>query len=370
VKETVAVLTVLVVLTCLSPAKAQGPSQLRFRAGVGSAVISAPADNPPSSQPETAPHIVWQSGKLSVIADGAPLSVVLQEIARQTGVEVRGAGKLRGKISVSLSSMGLAEALAEILSGVDYAIAPRSNGEGGGYRVVIFGERAVGTSEATTVVSLARHNRGNARDSGSEDYSGAEAEPAADPELLDTEGASEPDSNEPPDFDKRMAALYASIRRGDQDALKEALLDADSNIQATAYEALAAMDKDAALSGLLAALKSDQAAIRLEALQLLNQSQADERSVLPALREALQDGDQGLRACAVQALASRGGAEAIHYLREAFHDPDPSFRLTVVSSLGDKDDGVPLLQDALWDPDPTVSNSAAQLLDQIDARER
>jgi len=60
-----------------------------------------------------------------------------------------------------------------------------------------------------------------------------------------------------------------------------ALLDADSTVQASAFQALAAQHKNAAIEAVLDAVRSDQPSTRLGALQLLDKSgYADEQTAL------------------------------------------------------------------------------------------
>ena len=98
---------------------------------------------------------------------------------------------------------------------------------------------------------------------------------------------------------------------------------------------LAAGDRQGAIVFLMEMTKSDDPARRLQALSLLHESgQADEATILSALRAALPD--ETTKSYAVQALAERGGPEAIAALRETFRDPDPYVRTLVIESMADQ----------------------------------
>jgi HEAT repeat protein len=73
---------------------------------------------------------------------------------------------------------------------------------------------------------------------------------------------------------------------------------------------------------------------------------------------ALSDSDMAVRGYAIQALARRGGPQAMSYLRDALRDPDPSVRLMVVEDVIGAPDGLPLLQEASSDSEESVRSSA------------
>jgi len=140
-------------------------------------------------------------------------------------------------------------------------------------------------------------------------------------------------------------------------------------VQPFAFQALAARDKTAQTEALLDAARSDQPSTRLRALQLLDQSgYPDNETALSVLADALtaglKDGDPMIRGYAIQALATRGGDEAMGYLHQALSNPNPSVRATVLSSVAGKDEMRPLVDEALSDPDQSVSRLAAFLLQQ------
>lgn len=86
----------------------------------------------------------WSGGRLSIRAEKAPLVQVLKEVARQTGIELRGLERLKEEnISVGIVDVGLAQGLEKLLGQVDYAIITGEPAEAGSrpLTVVIFGER-------------------------------------------------------------------------------------------------------------------------------------------------------------------------------------------------------------------------------------
>lgn len=90
---------------------------------------------------------------------------------------------------------------------------------------------------------------------------------------------------------------------------------------------------------------------------------ADEPLLRKTLEQALSDENADVRAQAVYGLAQRGGAEAPAFLRAALQDSDASVRLMAVDSAGNDSQSLGLLQEALADPDETVSALAAMKLE-------
>jgi hypothetical protein len=151
----------------------------------------------------------------------------------------------------------------------------------------------------------------------------------------------------------------------DEDELIKRIMSSDPTVQVAAFERLASLDSGRAIEAVEAAIKNGDAGARLQALQLLDQDpQADTDTVFSALRAALGDQDVNLKQFAIQALAGRGGSEAMDLLNQAFNTPDTNARLMVLQGVADKKEGQSLLERAASDPDQVVAISASALLDQ------
>jgi len=98
--------------------------------------------------------------------------------------------------------------------------------------------------------------------------------------------------------------------------------------------------------------------------------QADEKTVLSALKLALTGEDLTVKSYAINVLVNAGGRDTLEYLRQALYDSDPAIRLLVVEQLSWQDHTHPLLQEALTDDDEAVRFLATTVVEQPAWNER
>jgi hypothetical protein len=295
-----------------------------------------------------------------VSAERTPLAHILQEIARQTGMEIRGLEGLQEPVSVHFSGLSLNEGLQklQVNSFIVWETLPQR-----GTRPVltlVFRRRTPSPPESLPK-KVETQPRG---EPGNEDLQEARAEGGLTQQGQPT---GEPEYD---DLQWRLDALATFAKQGNEEALQEAILDPDQTIQAAALELLAKRDSQKAMVTLLDATKSAQPERRLQALHLLHQTdQVEEGTVRLAFVEALADDELNVKEHAIQALADRGGPDVIGYLRQAFHDPDPAVRMLVIESVSQREESRLLLEEALTDDDETVRSLAASGLAEL-AQER
>ena len=275
--------------------------------------------------------VEYKDRNLSVNAEQTPLAQILREVVCQTAVEVRGLEGLQDEVSVRFAGLPLREGLEKLLAPVNYLLLEEPSPQEGmrPTRVLVFGRRAASPPQAVPGEVI----------SGEED--------------------------QVEDLKERLKELDAFAQQGDVQALRKALSDPDDLIQMKALELLVERDDpQGAVALLLDMTKSDQPAMQFQALRLLHEAgQADEGTVVSALGEALAD--KAVRNYAIQALAERGGSDAMGYLRQAFRDPNPEVRKLVIESAAQQDQSRPLLQEAISDPDETVRSFATFWLKEI-----
>lgn len=270
--------------------------------------------------------VEWKEGRLSVMAEKTALSEILREVARQTGLEVRGLEGLQEEVSVRFVDLPFDEALRKLLDRVNSLIIGESSPQGKPRPVlgVVFERRTALSPEKL------------------------KEEPVA---LWEEQGA-------------RLAALTEILDKGGtqaEQALFSAALDPDPSIRELASETLAARNSEEDFQTILKAATAEDALTRLMALQVLSQH---ETFALPALAEALLDQDREVKGYAMQMLAQKRSPKALEALGQVLHDPNPAFRqyaLKFLRQLGDPT-SLSYIGLALHDEDEAVRGLAADLL--------
>jgi hypothetical protein len=285
---------------------------------------------PTSLLAESQLTVQWQEGRLSVVAENVPLSQILRKVTQQTGLQVQGREGLQEKVSVHFSDLSLSEGLQRLLAHVNYVIVEKQSSPVSHQPTLalVFGQRTTPDSQEEVkpveeLTALADGQEGN------------------------------------------LATLLAIIQQGRAEEVEKALHSAafapDANVQTLALETLAERDPQDAFRTMLMAVKAQDPATRLTALQVLSRY---DTVAFPALVEALSDEDTDVKGYAMQLLAQEKSPEALQALGQALRDPDPAFRqfaLEIFAQLGDLTSRSYITQ-ALNDEDETVKKVAADLL--------
>jgi hypothetical protein len=338
-----------------------------FALGSQVAVASArPVDEPkaqeqgPSAQTAALrPMIVLQGNRLSVRVQNVSWETVAKELERQTGILIRMDGHLAGTLTQDFQGLPLEQGLRRLFRQANllfFYAAAHGASEARLTRLWLFpkeggpGEaKQIRASSTGAAIAVGKREEVESMGETAEATSHEEGEPVA-----------EEDNQE-----ERLTRLQTFAQQGDVAALQQAVFDPDQTIQMAALEVLAEQDQQDAIALLLSATKSDQPERRFQALNLLYQTgQADERTILSALSEALADADTNVKGYAIQALAERGGPDALEPLRQVLHDPDPAIRMRVIEHVMPEEQGLALLQEALSDEDETLRSAAASKLEQ------
>lgn len=290
-------------------------------------------------------RVVFKEGWLDVAAEHAPLAQLMQEVARRTGVAIVGLDKLEGKISVRFSGLAVDEGLGRLLAEVSHVLVMEPTPQGSTrVRQVLILEMRKAPDPASPPLAVPLQSD------------------APGDELAEEKAKA---AKEVKHAAQRLEAIESAALAGDLDALRAALRDSDSVNRSRALDLLAEANPEEAAAQVLEMTKSDKPGIRLQALELLNDSEiADEETVVSSLGSALAAADETVKAYAVEALAERGGSEAIAYLKEAFHDSDPEIKRLIIGSAAPHDEQKVLLEEARYDEDDSVRSIAVGWLRQ------
>jgi hypothetical protein len=283
--------------------------------------------------------VKFANERLSVRAADAPLADVIAEVARLAGIEVGGGDKLRGPLSIDFSEMAPKDALAKILSGVNYVIQERPAPGGTSARQIVVSVHSMAGYALPTEV-----------------FSGPLDVPALDAlvakEAADVEQEKEVDTDDDPD---------ASFAEVSQDKLAAAKLASEGAFGPKAD--VTSIAKHAQN------FYNDE--IRLEAMKTLGTRPMP--SVLPHLIKALGDEAWEVRTAGVDILGRATDRESLQAVGQLLEKaPDPETRvdaLRVLARRGDPESAIHL-RAVLKDDDKLIRESAERMLAELDRRER
>ena len=289
--------------------------------------------------------VEWTRGRLSVTAEEVPLGDALREVARRTGLQVRGAEVLGDAVTVRFSGLPLSEGVRRLLARVDHVLVEEMPAHG----------------DARPLLALFIGRR---------PFAGA----IEGDEMATTEEDAPGER-----LDRFLAASDPAVRRwaverlgdvGDQWALPRvlaALRDQDAGVRESALGALGQYGPVAveSLTGLLERDTSPE--VRAAALGVLGRVGGP--VVAHWVRRMLDDPDPRIRLAAVEALGQAGGPGATEALRTAVADRDQGVRAAALGSLGfSGDDAQRSIEEGLLDGDEAIQAGAAALYETLSTR--
>ena len=247
---------------------------------------------------------------------------MLDQITKETGIRFRSTTPLGGSVSLSIEPLPVRRALERLL--------------GPGADFICRYSRATDSGAAPTLPQEVW-------------ILGGERFPRS--EALSNQGGYSAEESGSPAFDSAFD-------------VGEGLGDAGAMDMQTGTDSAA---ERAEIDALVELAEADDPALRIQALSALgDRGPADDDTVRSTLEAAFADRDAGVRGQALQALAVRGGGEAMAHLRQALRDSDPGVRIVAVERVEPRDEGIALLQEALADVDETVRSFAASRLKQAE----
>jgi hypothetical protein len=281
---------------------------------------------PSVASSQAAVEVEWRQAHLSVTAQKVPLSEILRAVVSKTGMQIVGLEELEEEVSVQLSNLTLREGLQKLLTHVNYLLVERAAPQEDARPIlaVILGGRVVSSSQK--VINFVLGDPGGAGPKG------------------------------------------LSLAEDTEQALRRALSNPDPASQAMALDLMVQRDGQDAIPQLVDATLSSAPEVRLRAVDLLANSQADEQTIVSVLGRAVGDEDIQIRRYAIRGLAQRGAPEGLGYLRGALGDPDPGvrqFTLDNIFQFVPHAQAIPLLQEAATtDKNEAIRATASSLLKQ------
>jgi HEAT repeat protein len=292
-------------------------------------VVASASSQRDAKMDQRAAKVEWRQGQLSLTAEKVPLSEVIKAVAAKAGIEVVELEEFRQEISVQFSDVPLHDGLQRLLADLDYVLIESASAQEQQppALTVILGGRVRSSSQKIIDCVLA--------------------------DAIDTS---------------------KGLTEDNETALRRALDDPDPNSQALALDLIAERDHENAVPVLVEGTQSSMPEVRLRAIELLVNSQADDQTILSALGQAVNDQQREIRSYAIRTLAQRGTPEGLSYLQAALADPDPGIRILTLDNIFrfvPPAQGIPLLQEAATiNSDEAVRSTAASLLAEAMARVR
>lgn len=291
----------------------------------GCGEAETPVEDPPKAMHASSGYLRVEITDeiVTIEAREASLKDLVEEIARQSGLQAVLHDPLEARVTLELRRLPLREALGSILRDRSFAlqhirsssIAGGKPGDAGTWRLWVFS---------------------------------SDVRPAV---RVDSPGAL--------DADVAIATLAF------------ALADDDAKVRLEAVAALADAGSDQAAAALATAALSDgDSSVREEAVHAMGEIGGD--IGIQVLERALMDSDADVREAAVEAFAAIGGNESALALADVLNSGDASLRAAAVDALGEigGEPAVGLLRHASADEHSIVREAAQELLAELSSKER
>ncbi len=259
----------------------------------------------------------FANDRLTVKVQAASLEVLIEEIARQSGIAVILPASLKDRVSVRFRELPLEEGLRRLLRHHSFVLE---------YAPLTGHARGSNLLRPSTLWVLPGGASAHAMQ-----RLPAEDSSADDARIDIGVWQAALNSDEPNDRLEAIVALEESEHPDAVPSLESALQDDHEDVQEAAIAALAEIGGDAAVHALAVALVDEIASIREQAVDALQQIGG--HAAVEVLALALQDEDVSVREEVVAALAAIGGETAIRLLEQALADDEASIREAATNRL-------------------------------------
>lgn len=262
-----------------------------------------------AEQDSSALFVEVNGGSATVIADGAPVREIVEEIAFQSGIIVYSRSPLGARVTYSLRQESIPGVLRRILKNRNFTLHYVSDAATGlpvfGSRLWIFADDAT----AETPVWSVWH-------------------PANDWTLRYAAGDSEKN---------RLRTMSNLATREDKSGIAEELFAAVNDpsiaVREEAIYGLSELRNSGSVNHLNNSLYDPERRVRVAAINALVEHGGENAAII--LSGLLHDQDQKIRSEVIHAMADIGGDVAHHYLRQALSDANDNNRETAAGYLAE-----------------------------------
>ncbi|HEX2341927.1 MAG TPA: HEAT repeat domain-containing protein [Vicinamibacterales bacterium] len=290
--------------------------------------------------------ITWREARVSVHADSAPLTELLREVARQTGVQIVGSERVEGTYSGDFVDRPLVEGLELLLEDVNYLMAVREPSDATTrptIRIWLHSRRSAGDALPTPLASPEASSEGN-----QDSPESAQVEDPPPSQAVDAEdggGHDEPESADPDEAHVQQLERAGFFDDATPSLLIDTARSKNAVLRAKALRVLTERDPSMAADVLAAAVSDTDATVSSAAAELLGQ--VDGLEVRERLGSLLQNPDPVIRFTALELLRRRPDPDILSYVQRALHDENAAIRATAQSLIKELEVKAPERKDDL-----------------------
>lgn len=287
---------------------------------------------------EAAPlEVEWKGCLLNVKAEGVPLSSILKEVSRKTGLGVRGSEYLKEPVTIHFSNLTLSKGLKRLLANMNHILLEESTPDGDSLPTLLL---VVG-SNGTRPMDITFSDKDNDLQS--------------------------------PDPNTRLSRIQELLRTNPdhiENILYVATQDPDPSIRQLAYKHLYERGDKRVADILLNDARNKDSDIRKSAILSLGELSGSD--AVEILRDATSDENIDIRYTAFQQLSQMASNEGLSAIRARLNHPDPEIRIMAIEAMASNGEEFALeaAMSTLHDSDELVRSKAEGLIHELEAKER
>lgn len=289
------------------------------------------------THPNNQLFIHFKQPNLTVQADHVLMGLLLEKIARETGINIVLKGPADQPVSVSFSAIPVDRAIRRLFTGANIAFTYKSSPDGKGTRLTdVFVTMDAGANTKNKFVANADTPAQGFMPETDEVEDSATTELSDPPEML---GIKEIEAmllrEHNPEARTAAIQLMGNISGDDieraTDLLMAAIQDYDPNVRVAALTALSAMPEEIAAARMLEAMNDPTPEVRAAAVIIVGSLPLI--SPVDLLKRGLQDEDTRVRTTSIETVAEMESASILPLLTDALEDENASVREAALRAI-------------------------------------
>ena len=280
------------------------------------------------------PFISYRQPHLSVEADHIPMGLLLEQIARNTGVNIVLKGPADQPVSVSFKAIPLDQAIRRLFAGANIALTYKSNSDGKSNRLtdvlVVMDAGSAATVFSNSPDSPAQRDVSETGEDENPAESGGLPEVPSISEI-ETKFFTEQNPRTRADLIQLMMNIPGDEIESATKLLMIAVKDDHIDVRVAALTALSAMPEEMAAGGMLEAMNDPEPDVRAAAVMIVGSLPLI--SPIDLLDLGLKDTDTRVRVVSIEKVAEMENPSVLPLLAAATKDADPSVREAALQAI-------------------------------------